>query len=573
MFTEEELKKSRMMEDQWKKQVQAMGGGETPPINFSTSSGIKLKPVYGPKDCAGTGADNLSFPGQYPFTRGNYPLHYQIMPMAMTQGYGLENAEETRKRREWLASLGSRFTGQTGEELTVYVLAIDLPSQRGIDPDEPGARGKVGECGISISTIHDFEPLYEGLPLEKVFTTLIGLDSTLVLTALYAAYALDIRKEPLENIFMASCNYYYHQWAWDTVAFPPKAAMRIQAEFIKWILENFPLSYHTQMEGYNVAEAGATPVQEVAFNLAAIIAIMEECLKVGLDPDDIAPKFHAHPHISMNFFEEIAKLRATRKLWAKIMKEKFGCKKPESFLYKPFVAQTAGVELTAQEPLNNVIRITIMAMAGMLADVEGMWISSYDEALGIPTEEAVKVCVRTYQILQEETDIPYVTDPLGGSYFVESLTKKMEEEVEKLLSRIEELGGFLKCWESGWMRREVEAEAAKRFHRLQTGEKVKVGVNKYQTEQVSEVQAYRSPPEVEERAIQRVQEHRARRDNTRVEASLKEVRKAAIRMDQKWPESCGVLMPALVEAARAGATLGEMHGILREIFGYGYFSG
>ena len=569
MFTNEVLKEARLMEDKWKEQIQTMGGGEKPQADFSTSSGIRLKPVYGPLDVAHLDIASLGFPGQFPFTRGNYPLHYQVEPMYVNQGYGLGDAEETRRRREWLGKLGSRWKG---DQVTA-IIAMDLPSQRGLDPDDPAAAGKVGECGVSISTVQDIADYFEDLPIEQIFTTLIAFDAVLPVTALLAAYVLDYRNESLDKIFHVACNLHHHQWFWDCIAFPPRVALKLSTEFIKWHMENTPSSFPGVVDGYNVGEAGAPPAMEIAFNLAHTIAAVEECQKVGLGPDAVASRFQAHPHIGLNFFEEIAKLRATRRIWAKIFKERFNCRSHSALTYKPFVSQTAGIELTAQEVHNNIIRLTIMAMAGMLGDVEGMWVSSYDEAVGIPTEEAVQVCVRTYQILQEETDIPYVTDPLGGSYFVEWLTSEMEKEIQKILDQIEQLGGYLKCWESGWLRGQVEAEAAKRFRKLQTGELVKVGVNKYKMEQISDAKTYRCPPEIEEKAVQRVRRYREKRDDSSVRAALDKVSAAAGRIDKEWPGSCGVLMPALVEAARAGATNGEMHRILREVFGYGYFSG
>ena len=287
----------------------------------------------------------------------------------------------------------------------------------------------------------------------------------------------------------------------------------------------------------------------------------------------MASKFYGHPHIGMNLFEEVAKIRAMRRIWAKVMKERFGCKSREALTYKPFVAQTAGIELTAQEPLNNIIRTTVMALACMFADIEGAWISSYDEAIGIPTEEAVQVCVRTYQILGEETDIPWVTDPLGGSYYVEWLTGRMEEEIEGLLRMMEEMGGYLRCWESGWIRGEVEKSAYERLKGLEKGERVKVGVNKYRIEDFPRIPKFEVSREVERAAVERVRRYREERDGKKVKEALGRLRDAALRIEKEWPESCGVLMPALIEAARAGATTGEMHRILREVFGYGYFSG
>ena len=568
MFDRDILGQIRLSEQEWQRQVEAMGENDVE-RGFVTSSGIKLKPVYTPSDVDGLAMDTLNLPGQYPFTRGNYPLHYQIEPMYMNQGYGMNTAEETRQRREWLHDLGSR---SKGGQVTA-VIAIDLPSQRGLDPDDPAAKGKVGECGVSISTVDDIAAYFDDLPMEKVFTTLIAIDSTLPMTALLAAYIIDERKESLNKMLHVACNVHHHQWFWDTTAFPPRNALKISTEFIKWHIDNAPDSFPGLVDGYNAAEAGAPPAMETAFNLAHTIATVEECQKVGIDPEEVVSRFWAHPHVGMNFFEEIAKFRATRRLWAKIFKERFACQTTRALTYKALNAQTAGVELTAQEAHNNIIRLTIMAMAGMMGDVEGMWISSYDEALGIPTEEAVQVCVRTYQILQEETDIPYVTDPLGGSYYVEWLTAKIEQEILKILDQIEKLGGYMKCWESGWLRKEVEREGARRFQKLQTGQKIKMGVNKNQVEQETKVESYRRPPEAEEKAIRKVKAYRQKRDNSRVGPALEKVKQAASRIDSEWPDSCGILMPALVEAARAGATLGEMHEVLREVFGYGYFSG
>ncbi len=567
MFTKEVLDENKTKEEEWQKKCSAMLEGKE--LKITTSSGIELKPVYTPADIMRMDYKEIGLPGEYPLTRGNYPLHYQVTPLMMTHIYGYGTAKETRERREWLAKLGSRL--HVGRE--EYIFAIDLPTQSGLDPDEPEARGKVGDCGISISTLKDLEILFEGLPLEKVLTMFIAFDGVLPVTALYAAYALDIQREPLERLFMIHCNLFHHQWFWDTRAFPPRTALKFSTELIKWHIENNPQSFPGLIDGYNVAEAGATIVQEAAFNLAHTIASVEECIKVGLDPDDVAPKFWGHPHITLSFFEEIAKLRAMRRLWAKIFKERFGCKKPESLQYKPWSLQTGGVEFTAQEPLNNIIRGTIMALAGMLADVDGCCISTYDEALGIPAEEAHQVSIRTCQILAEETDIPKVTDPLGGSYYVEWLTNRMEEEINKLLQKMEEMGGYLKCWELGWIRREVEKSAYQRLQRLDRGEQVKVGVNKYRVEETSKIRAFRRPPGVEEATIEKLKKYRQERDNMRAQVALDKVRKAAISIDKDWPESCGVLMPALVEAARAHATIGEMHRILRETFGFDYYSG
>ncbi len=569
MFEKDVSKEIHKSEEQWRKQVEALIGNDAEK-GYINASGIGVKPVYTPSDVEQLDvADTLNLPGQYPYTRGNYPLHYQIEPMYMNQGYGLCTAEETRERREWLQKLGS----SSKEGQVTAVIAMDLPSQRGLDPDDPAAKGKVGECGVSICTVDDLAVYFQSLSIEKIFTTLIAFDAVLPVTALLAAYILDRRNESLDKLFHVACNLFHHQWFWDSIAFPPRTALKLSVEFIKWHIENSPNSFPALMDGYNVGEAGAPPAMEVAFNFAHTITTVEECQKAGLEPEEVVSRIWAHPHIGMNFFEEIAKLRATRRIWAKTFKERFGCQTAQALTYKALTSQTSGFELTAQEAHNNIVRTTIMAMAGMMGGVEGMWISSYDEAIGIPTEEAVQVCVRTYQILHDETDIPHVTDPLGGSYYIESLTAKMEEKIYDILGQIEERGGYLKCWESGWLRKEVEREGARRFRKSQTGEKVKMGVNKNQVEQECEWECFRRPPEVEEKAILNVKEYRKNRDNKKVETAFEKVEKAASLINTEWPSSCGILMPALVEAARAGATLGEMHRILEKVFGYGYFSG
>ncbi|MDY6862049.1 MAG: methylmalonyl-CoA mutase family protein [Thermodesulfobacteriota bacterium] len=572
MFLEDVLEKNRIFKEQWEENCSLMPGAND--LKANNRSGIELKSIYTPDDIMKMDYKDIGHPGGYPFTRGNYPLHYQVIPFMMLQGYGFGTAEDTRKRRDWLSKLGSRLHVGSEEDLTTtFVLALDLPTQRGLDPDDPAARGRIGDCGLNISTVEDFEPLFKGLPLDKIFTVLIGFDATLVLNALYAAYVMDVRKESLSNVFIGPCNYYYHQWAWDTIAFPPKVAMKLQAETMKFILENCPKSLHTQVEGYNVGDAGATPVQEVAFNIAAVITMMEYAKEVGLDMDEVAQRFYVHPHVGLNLFEEIAKFRASRRLWAKIFKERFGCRRPESLQYKIWASQTAGVELTAQEPLNNIIRTTIMAVAAMLAGVEGMWIASYDEALGIPTEEAVQVAVRTYQILSEETDIPYVTDPLGGSYYIEWLTNRMEEEITGLIKKMDDIGGYMKCWESGWIRSEVENSAYRRLKGIEKGTITKVGMNKYRIEDSPGLKVFRPPQDTGERAVERVRRYREERNHEGTKVALEKVKEAALQIEENWPDSCGRLMPALIEAARAGATLGEMHCILREVFGYGYYSG
>ena len=570
MFSKETLQKDKGLKEKWEKASSDILTGQK--LNLRTSSGIELKPLYTPEDLAEMDYYKLGVPGEYPYVRGNYSLQYQINPFIQNQFFGFGTPSETRGRRDWLAKLGCSYKVGTEEQLPL-VIAMDLPTLKGLDPDEPEARGRVGHGGVSISTIDDIGVIMEGLPLDKTCVIWNAFDGTLPIHALYFAYALDIRREPLERLFMAIPNNISNQWAHDWAGFPHKTAIKLEIELIKFIINNCPTSLHTVIEGYETAEAGATPVQEVAVMLAYAIYLMEECIKAGLDPDAVAPGLWAHHHLSLNIFEEIAKLRAARKLWARIFKERFGCNKPESIKYKIIAAETAGIELTALEPLNNIIRLTIMTLAGILGGVEGIFTAAYDEALGIPTEESAQVAVRTQQILAEETDLCWVTDPLGGSYYIEWLTKRIEEEVVNLLGKIEEMGGFLRACESGWIRREIARSANERQEKIKQGEKVIIGVNKYRIEQRPKIKGFRVPLEVEERIRERLGRYKRDRDNSKIKSSLGQIKEAAEKIEKEWPESCGSLMPVLIEASRAGCTLGEMHGVLREVFGYGFYSG
>lgn len=570
MFTREVLEKVDNLEEEREKMASSLSEGE---VKHTTMSGIEIKPVYSPRDIAGMKFEDIGVPGSYPYTRGNYPLHYQVDPVVMMPLHGYGAADDTAERRDWLRKLGCRAHVGKEDEVMSSVMALDQLTHYGRDPDEPEARGRVGEGGMSVSNPNDFAPIFEGIPLDKTLTLFITAGATLPVTALYAAYVLDIRKGSLQEVFHCPVNLPYYGWWLDMSHFPPRIAMRLMTELARWYMENCPRSYAMQFAGYNTGEEGATTVQEAAFNMANVIEYMEECIKVGLSPDQVAAKIWIHTHLSINFFEEIAKIRAMRRLWAKTMKERFGCESHDALNFRIYLAQTAGTDLTAQEPINNIIRITMMSLAGLLGDVEGLAAASYDEAIGIPTEEAVQVCMRTYQILAEETDIAYVTDPLGGSYFIETLTTRIEEEIVKLLKKMEDLGGYMKCWESGWIRSQIQGSAYKKIKKINSGEIVRAGVNKYRIEDIPKIKAFRREHESEEKAIKRCREYKKNRDQDKVDSVLTRVREACIKIDKEWPSSCGLLMSSLVEAARSGATMGEMHREMREVFGYGYYSG
>jgi len=567
MFNEKTIEKDKIVLEELHKQTCETDESK---LEATTAGGIALKPIYTPSDIDSMEYEDISAPGQYPYTRGNEALHYQRQPWVMRHGHGYGTTEDTRKREEFFEAIGGAYhVGETAEDKPfAFTLALDLPSQCGYDPDAPEALGRVGECGVSISNMWDLKELFEGKKIENTEVIFITPDASLSFIAQYVAYA-ETRGIPAEKLRLKSCNIFYHQWFWDTATFPPQYAVREGPELIKFLRENIPMAELQSITGYNPGEAGATPVMEVAFMLATAIGVVEECMKVGMKPDDILPRFYAHDHLSMDLFETVAKFRAKRRMWARIFKERFGCRNPASLTLRNY-PQTAGALLPAQEPENNIIRATLMTLAGVLAGVDGIWTASYDEALNVPSEKAVKLALRTHQILYHETGIPAVTDPLGGSYYVESLTNRIEEEAQALLEEVDRRGGYVKCWEDGWFRRQLADEARKTQEAIDNGRKVVVGVNKYAVEKEVPDAMFRVDPESEKKAIKRVKAFRVQRDTASLKKALGEVREAAMAIRDDWPGSCGCLMPALIDAFRAQATIGETHGILKEVWGYGY---
>jgi methylmalonyl-CoA mutase N-terminal domain/subunit len=567
MFDKKTMEQNRTMEQNLREQMAEIGGE---PLKASTRGGIDLKPSYTPADIDQMNYKDISVPGQYPFTRGYRPLQYQTQPWVMRHGRGFGTGANTRERGDFLESLGGAYhVGDSPKEKPfAFTLLLDLPSQCGYDPDVPQARGRVGECGVSISNMWDLEDLFGEKKVENTEVIFITPDASLPFIAQYVAYA-ESHGIPTNKLRLKSCNLFYHQWFWDSAAFPPEFAMRQGPELIKYLHENVPLAELQSLTGYNPGEAGASPAQELAFTIATGVAIVEECAKVGLKPDDILPHFYAHDHISMDIFETVAKFRAKRRMWAKILTEKFGCKNQQALILRNY-PQTGGSFLTAREPENNIIRATLMTLAAVLAGVDGIWTASYDEALNIPSEPAVKLAIRTHQIIYHESGVPAVTDPLGGSYYIEWLTNKMEEEANKLLEEIDKRGGYMKCWSDGWFRRLLIEEARKTHDSTNSCERVVVGENTYVLDETIPNATFRVDPEVEQKAIDRVRKFREQRNSEMTEKALIKVRDAAVKIRDEWPDSCGVLMPALIEAFRAKATIGETHNALKEVWGYGY---
>lgn len=574
IFDKKTLDKVGAQEEEWHRSTE---GQEAAKKGINTFSGIPTKPVYSPKDVSEIDYDDISFPGQYPYTRGFNPLGYRVRPWKTTHLLGQGSGADTRKR--WDFMRGAGVTGAVGkgeeEELAPAMVLCDLPTQHGFDPDAPEARGRVGACGFSLSTTEDFKPLFDGIPLEKVQVTCISANSTMATMAIYLAYARDRGYSP-DKLNVRGSNLVYNCCMFDFVSFPPQYTLRIMTEYIYYFVKHMPRCEHTSLQGHNIVEVGATGVQEIALILQLATELTEECAKVRLDPDEVVPGFYHGIGSYIDFFEQIAKIRSLRRLWAKIFKEKFKCKGMESLKCR-FRSQSSGSMYSAQEPYNNIVRGTITTLASVLGGAENVYTTPFDEALCLTTEESQRIAVRTQQIIYHETNIPSVVDPLGGSYYVEWLTNEFQNEVLKYLGRIEERGGFFKCWETGWIRKELEESANDRQHRIDRGEIVIVGQNKYRLPEekgpdivLPSFESYDS--EVEQKRAAEVIEFRSKRDPGRLRSALDRVQEASERVRNDWPNSCGVLMPAMIDAFQAGATLGEIqHGILHKVFGYGYF--
>jgi len=568
MFTKKVLEKSAQTEKEWQKRTSASEG--KPKQAAKTAGGIPVKPVYTPRDIEATEYDDIPIPGHYPYTRGFRHLPYAEDGWMMRQPVALGSSKDTRERMEYLERIGWRlFIGQEEKnELFVQNVALDIPSQQGYDPDAPEARGRVGRDGMSLSTMWDLDAFYEGRDLARTEIFYASPDGQMPCLAQYLVYA-EKRGVPWEKLRFKVSNLWYHSWYWDAAAYPPRHARKLGPELISFFLKGFPFAQVASVTGYNPGEAGATPVQEVAFTLATAMFITEECIKVGLDPDDFVPRFYGHDHTNLDLFETVAKFRAKRRMWAKLFREKFGCKKPESLRLRNF-PQTGGSLLHRKEPENNIIRVAIMALAQVLAGADGVWAASYDECLNIPSQKAAQIALRTSQILFYETNIANVIDPLGGSYYVESLTNRIEAEATELLNEIEKRGGYLKCWESGWFRSQLSQEARRWQESIEKGERVVVGVNKWDVDDEDHSPMFRVSPEVERERIEKVQAFRAQRDNDKTKAALDALRLAVEKMKNAWPESCGQVMPVMVDAFRAQCTIGEAQGILKDVLGYGY---
>jgi methylmalonyl-CoA mutase N-terminal domain/subunit len=516
---------------------------------FSTWSDADIPDMLVPGEVKLDYLRDVGFPGEYPFTRGVQPTMYRSRLWTMRMFAGFGTPEQTNERFKYLLA-----QGQTG-----LSTAFDFPTLMGYDSDSPRSLGEVGMCGVAVDTLRDMEVLFADIPLADVTTSMTINGPAIVLLAFYIALA-DTRGIPRTAIGGTVQNdclkEFIAQHAW---LVPPRPAMRIVTDMIEFCSKEVPRWNTVSISGYHIREAGATAGQELAFTIADGIGYVESCLERGLPVDDFAPRLSFFFDIHNDFFEEIAKFRAARRLWARLMKERFGAKRAESMKLRTH-AQTAGVSLTAQQPYNNVVRVALQALAGVLGGTQSLHTNSLDETYALPTEEAVTIALRTQQIIAEESGVASTIDPLAGSYLVEEMTNRLEDEAVAYIKRIDEMGGMVSAIEKGYPQREIAASAYRFQRQLEAGDRVMVGVNKYAgADETSSIPLLRIDEEVQKKQVANLHAVKARRDAAQVKARLADIERAA--------SSKGNLMPPIIEAAKAYATQQEICEVLRQVFG------
>ena len=514
---------------------------------FETSSGILVDPVYTSDDVRPGLEERLGMPGTYPFTRGVQPTMYRGRFWTMRQYAGFGTAEESNKRYRYLLA-----SGQTG-----LSVAFDLPTQMGRDSDHPRARGEVGKVGVAIDSVRDMATLLDGIPLGEVSTSMTINATAGILLALYQAIGETQGVAPADLQGTIQNDILKEYAARGTYIYPPEPSLRLITDIFAYTAKVMPKWNPISISGYHIREAGSTAVQEVAFTLGDGIAYVDAAVKAGLDVDAFAGRlsffFNAHNHL----LEEVAKFRAARRLWARIMKERFQAKDPRSMMLR-FHTQTAGSMLTAQQPDNNIVRVTLQALAAVLGGTQSLHTNSRDEALGLPTEESVRIALRTQQIVANESGVADVIDALGGSYLIEALTDEIEGRAEEYLRKIDELGGMVQAISKGYVQREIQEAAYAWQRRVESKDQVVVGVNAYRSEDPA-VPVLRVDPALEQQQIRRLQALRKERHGGAVAAAVDAVRAGA-----KGKEN---LMPLILAAVKTSATLGEISDALRDVFG------
>jgi methylmalonyl-CoA mutase, N-terminal domain len=516
---------------------------------FHNTSEIPLKRVYTPVEMAEFDyLRELGFPGEYPFTRGVQPTMYRGRFWTMRQYAGFASAEDTNKRYRFL--LGQ---GQTG-----LSVAFDLPTQIGYDSDHPLAQGEVGKVGVAIDSVKDMETLFDQIPLDKVSTSMTINAPAAVLLAMYLAVAegQGISSKDLRGTIQNDILKEYS--ARGTYIFPPKPSMRIITDIFSFCYKEVPQWNTISISGYHIREAGSTAVQEVAFTLADGISYVEAAIDAGLNVDEFGPRLSFFFNAHLDFLEEVAKFRAARKLWAIIMRERFNAKDPRSLMMR-FHTQTAGCTLTAQQPKNNIVRVAFQALSAVLGGTQSLHTNSMDEAFALPSEEAVQVALRTQQVIAHESGVVDTVDPLGGSYYIEELTREIVERSQEYIAKIDELGGAPSAIEKGYIQKEIQDSAYRYQREIEKDERIVVGVNRFQIEEKPPKGLLKVDPTVRVSQIEKLQKLREERDNDVVKSSLAKLKKGAKGDDN--------LMPLILEAVKAYATLGEICDTLREVFG------
>ncbi len=551
MFDAERLEAIRQAAEAWEKDVLGPGLQRAPERRdeFVTVSGMPVARLYTPLDLADHDyLRDLGFPGAFPFTRGLHPTMYrsQLWTMRMFAGYG--TAEESNTRYKFLLE-----HGETG-----LSVAFDFPTLYGYDTDDPEAEGEFGKCGVAVSSLADMETLFDGIPVDRITTSMTINGPAAVIWAMYIV-AAERRGIPMHALGGTIQNdilkEYIAQKSW---IFPPEPSLRLIVDTIEFGAQHLPRWNPISISGYHIREAGATAAQELAYTLADGFTYVEACLQRGLDVDSFAPRLSFFFNAHSDFFEEIAKYRAARRIWARAMRERYGARNPRSWWLR-FHTQTAGCTLTAQQPENNVVRVALQALAAVLGGTQSLHTNSMDEALALPSEEAVRLALRTQQIIAEESGVTNTVDPLGGSYLVESLTDRLEEEAERIFREIDALGGVIPAIERGYFQRAI-AESAYRYQReIDTARRRVVGVNCYQSAEPLRIPLLRIDPKGEERQRERLARLRRERDSTAVSRALEGLRAAA--------QGSENLMPYILDAVRAYATLGEICRTLRGVFG------
>src|SRR6056297_3017101 len=551
MFDKEEMDQISKSKEKWEDKTldKVLSRFPERKEEFKTGSGEKVKRLYTPEDIKELDyMEDLGFPGEYPYTRGYQPTMHRGRLWTMRMYAGFATAAESNQRYKYLVENGS----------TGLSVAFDLPTQIGYDSDHPLAEGEVGKVGVAIDSLTDMEILFDGIPLDKVSTSMTINAPAAVLLAMYIAVAEKLGVSPEKLAGTIQNDILKEYIARGTYIYPPEPSLRLITDIFEYCSENMPRWNTISISGYHIREAGSDAVQELAFTLADGIEYVDAAVDIGMDVDDFAPRLSFFFNSQMNILEEVAKFRAARRLWAEIMEERFEAKKDKSKMLR-FHTQTAGAALTAQQPMNNIIRVTLQALAAALGGTQSLHTNSYDEALSLPTEQSVKMALRTQQIVAHESGVSDTIDPLAGSYYIENMTDRFVKEAKEYIEKIDQLGGMAKAIEAGYVQQEIQDSAYKTQKKIDEKRRIVVGVNEFNEEENEKVDLLKVDPKVEQEQLERLKKVKAERDNAVVEKSLEKVREAAQNGDN--------LMYPIIEAVKVYASLNEISDILRDEFG------